>query len=75
MRCPISPELKALLKNVQAHEAYNAEKLEILKARHLPITPSEAPPVGTPIVTGEPSLVTPPARPRSQWTVGSLMQS
>jgi len=75
MRCPLSPELKALLKNVQAHEAYNAEKLEILKARHLPITPSEAPAVATPIVTAEPSLVTPPPRPRSSWTVGSLMQS
>jgi len=74
MRCPISPELKALLKNVQAHETYNAEKLEILKARHLPITPFEAP-QPSPIVTAEPSFVIPPARPRNAWTVGSLLQS
>ncbi len=73
MRCPLSPELKALLKNVQAHEQYNVEKLEILKARHLPITPAEAP-IPSAIVASEPSLVTPPARPRAAWTVGSLMQ-
>ncbi len=73
MRCPISPELKALLKNVQTHEAYNAETLELLKSRHLPITPSESP-APSPILAAEPSLVTPPARPRAAWTVGSLMQ-
>lgn len=72
MRCPISPELKAMLKNVQAHERYNAEKLEILKARHLPITPIEVP--SPPLAVAEVPMVTPPPPARPAWTVGSLMQ-
>lgn len=80
LRCPLSPELKALLKNIQSHEAYNAEMLELLKQRHLAITPTSLPedrPIlaspEPPILTGEPSMIEPPARPRPSFTVGSLI--
>ncbi len=70
LRCPLSSDLKAMLKNIQSHEAYNVMRLEDYKAKDLSLEPAPA----TPPPDRQPEIPLPPVRSRASLTVGSLIQ-
>lgn len=84
LACPIPDDLKALLRNIRTHEAFNAEQLEILQRRlaQAPVVtrPSSAPSLPAAEASARPPVTEPPARaasappPWSSLTVGSLLQ-